>query len=358
MKAYRSLGRFRTGQPFRPWLLAHRGQRGPQRPPQRGTTKVPARAPRRWPSCSTRPREVADRDAKERVLAQVEALPDKLRAVVICRYLLELDEAETATVLRVPRGTVKSRLSRGLDRLRSALGSAQEVAACLTCSISTCASSPTTYAWRSLTSLVPSVLERLGERPARRWKRWVAGLLAGLLGRGSHRLSGRRGPARVVRLPRGRGGGARTQPLGRAHRADGAARPVRGRGGRTRRFHPGRAASARPAGRRGGVRRRPGGLAQLGHRTGTRSGSTSSAGSSTRWSGRPPATQSVSTSSVTTPCGSPRLTRSPWSPKTAASWCCPAASAPTLVWPRARPHLRLEGDLTRDRAIAIAESAG
>jgi RNA polymerase sigma-70 factor (ECF subfamily) len=40
---------------------------------------------------------------------------------VTCRYLLDLDEAETATVLGIPRGTVKSRLSRGLARLRPAM---------------------------------------------------------------------------------------------------------------------------------------------------------------------------------------------------------------------------------------------
>jgi DNA-directed RNA polymerase specialized sigma24 family protein len=38
--------------------------------------------------------------------------------VVQCRYLLELTEAETATILGLPAGTVKSRLSRALTRLR------------------------------------------------------------------------------------------------------------------------------------------------------------------------------------------------------------------------------------------------
>jgi DNA-directed RNA polymerase specialized sigma24 family protein len=41
--------------------------------------------------------------------------------VVTCRYLLDLDEAETAAVLGWPRGTVKSRLHRALDRLASVL---------------------------------------------------------------------------------------------------------------------------------------------------------------------------------------------------------------------------------------------
>ena len=42
--------------------------------------------------------------------------------VVAYRYLLELSEAETATALGVRPGTVKSRLSRALARLRRELG--------------------------------------------------------------------------------------------------------------------------------------------------------------------------------------------------------------------------------------------
>ena len=40
------------------------------------------------------------------------------RLVLGCRYLLELSEAETAAALGVPAGTVKSRTSRALARLR------------------------------------------------------------------------------------------------------------------------------------------------------------------------------------------------------------------------------------------------
>ena len=39
-----------------------------------------------------------------------------------CRYLLELSEAETAATLGVRTGTVKSRLSRALARLREEVG--------------------------------------------------------------------------------------------------------------------------------------------------------------------------------------------------------------------------------------------
>ena len=44
--------------------------------------------------------------------------------VVTCRYLLDLSEAETAAALGIPAGTVKSRLHRGLRRLRDRLGPA------------------------------------------------------------------------------------------------------------------------------------------------------------------------------------------------------------------------------------------
>lgn len=50
------------------------------------------------------------RDAMER-------LPVKFRVVVVARYLLDWSTEKTAAALRIPEGTVKSRLKRGLDRL-------------------------------------------------------------------------------------------------------------------------------------------------------------------------------------------------------------------------------------------------
>ena len=45
------------------------------------------------------------------------------------RYFLELSEAETAEALALPAGTVKSRTSRALGRLREALAAIEGEAA-------------------------------------------------------------------------------------------------------------------------------------------------------------------------------------------------------------------------------------
>jgi RNA polymerase sigma factor (sigma-70 family) len=46
-------------------------------------------------------------------------LSESDRQAIACRYFLELSEAETAAALDCARGTVKSRVSRALDRLRA-----------------------------------------------------------------------------------------------------------------------------------------------------------------------------------------------------------------------------------------------
>ncbi len=120
VKAYRSLGSFSLDRPFRPWLLriVANEARNAHRSAVRRTGRED-RSARLSPTELIDPStEVVDREAKARLLAAVGALPDRLGHVVVCRYLLDLDEASTAVVLGLPRGTVKSRLSRGLARLR------------------------------------------------------------------------------------------------------------------------------------------------------------------------------------------------------------------------------------------------
>ena len=128
VKAYRALGGFRSGAPFRPWLLrivANESRNLHRSGARRGTREESfARSHERvgGGEVARDPAEdVARRELHGQVLDALAEVPERLRQVVVCRYLLDLDERETATVLGVPRGTVKSLLSRGLRQLRTAL---------------------------------------------------------------------------------------------------------------------------------------------------------------------------------------------------------------------------------------------
>lgn len=53
-----------------------------------------------------------------RAVAALEALPSRMRAVIVLRYYEDLSEADTAAALGCSVGSVKSQASRGLARLR------------------------------------------------------------------------------------------------------------------------------------------------------------------------------------------------------------------------------------------------
>ncbi|MFB7407663.1 RNA polymerase sigma factor [Streptomyces sp. NPDC056202] len=128
-KAYRSLGRFKEGSAFRPWLL--RIVVNETRNTVRSAGRQRAVADREADLLGGEPRipESADpavaaveRERSRRLLDALDGLGEDHRQVVIHRYLLELDETETAEALGWPRGTVKSRLSRALKKLGLVLG--------------------------------------------------------------------------------------------------------------------------------------------------------------------------------------------------------------------------------------------
>jgi RNA polymerase sigma-70 factor (ECF subfamily) len=57
-----------------------------------------------------------------RVRAAIDALPEKLRRVILLTELSELPHAEVAAILDIPEGTVASRRNTALKRLREAVG--------------------------------------------------------------------------------------------------------------------------------------------------------------------------------------------------------------------------------------------
>jgi RNA polymerase sigma-70 factor, ECF subfamily len=126
VKAHRALPRFRDGAPFRPWLLAivANEARNRVRSAGRRAGLVLRVAEERRPDDAVPSPEAALLGSERRgqLLAAIERLPDGARDAIACRYLLELSEEETAAALDCPRGTVKSRVSRALERLRAELG--------------------------------------------------------------------------------------------------------------------------------------------------------------------------------------------------------------------------------------------
>ena len=121
MLAWRAIGRFRPEAPFRPWLMrivANQTRNEVRSRRRRDAHALRALDPRTAPDPAAGV-EAGERDAA--VLAAVRSLRTEERDVVVCRWFLGLTEAETATTLGIPRGTAKSRASRGLARLRVAL---------------------------------------------------------------------------------------------------------------------------------------------------------------------------------------------------------------------------------------------
>jgi RNA polymerase sigma-70 factor (ECF subfamily) len=122
VKAWRALGRFRDGAPFRPWLLqiVANGARNRRRSAGR-REHLALRAATEEPSGGAAPSPEAaflTAETREALLAAVNELPDDQREVIALRYFLGLSDAEVAETLGIAQGTVKSRTARALERLR------------------------------------------------------------------------------------------------------------------------------------------------------------------------------------------------------------------------------------------------
>ena len=118
LKAWRALPRFRRGEPWRPWLLtivANEARNRRRSAGRRGALALRVQAPQDDRSAEAAVLAAETRDA---LLGALSRLREDDRLVLGCRYLLELSEAETAAALGVRPGTVKSRTSRALGRLR------------------------------------------------------------------------------------------------------------------------------------------------------------------------------------------------------------------------------------------------
>lgn len=123
VKAWKALDRFQEGASFAPWVLHI------VRNEARNRVRSRVRRARMESRLAIEPNPqplAADLAALEalddrRLSEAVGRLPEKLRSVIHCLYFLELSETETATVLGIPRGTVKSRAARARRMLAADL---------------------------------------------------------------------------------------------------------------------------------------------------------------------------------------------------------------------------------------------
>jgi RNA polymerase sigma-70 factor (ECF subfamily) len=125
LKAVRALPRFRQDSPFRPWLLrivANEAKDARLSSMRHRSEPLEDAALELIPSMDPGPEAVAEREEeREALLEAINVLPLDDRLVIAYRYFLGLTEAEMAAALDCPRGTVKSRLSRAIGRLRQQL---------------------------------------------------------------------------------------------------------------------------------------------------------------------------------------------------------------------------------------------
>ena len=125
IKAYYALRHFRSGAPFRPWLLrivANEARNRRKAAGRRAGLALRGLADRPSEDAAPSPEAaVLAEEQRVQLLGALNGLREEDRLLIAYRYFLELSEGEMADALSCPRGTVKSRLSRALGRLRERL---------------------------------------------------------------------------------------------------------------------------------------------------------------------------------------------------------------------------------------------
>jgi RNA polymerase sigma-70 factor (ECF subfamily) len=131
VKAYHAMGRFRPGAPFKPWLMqivANEARNRVRASRRREALRIKVGSVAASGDAAPSPEAAAlAHDDAQALLRALDELRDEDRLVVSYRYLFELSEAETADALGLPAGTVKSRLSRALVKLRTHLAGSEGV---------------------------------------------------------------------------------------------------------------------------------------------------------------------------------------------------------------------------------------
>jgi RNA polymerase sigma factor (sigma-70 family) len=132
LRAHRAIATFRAGAEFRPWLLrivanAARNRRRSAARRADLALRV-ARDPASGDAAPSPEAALLSTERRQTLLLAINSLREEDRLVIGLRWFVELRESEMASVLGRRPGTVKSRLSRAMDRLRAELVRLEEPA--------------------------------------------------------------------------------------------------------------------------------------------------------------------------------------------------------------------------------------
>lgn len=119
LRAWNYLKRFDSTRPLRPWLLSIASNLASNR--RRSAGRYLAALQRAFqneiPQANVEEKNLQSNDAKE-LWKAVQTLNFQDQQIIYLRYFLDLPVNETAQVLEIAEGTVKSRLNRALEKLR------------------------------------------------------------------------------------------------------------------------------------------------------------------------------------------------------------------------------------------------
>jgi RNA polymerase sigma-70 factor, ECF subfamily len=119
LRAWNHLKRFDQARPLRPWLLSIAANLARNRRRSAGRYLAAlTRAFRNEPGPATVEEKSTQTTEANDLWRAVQSLNPPDQQIVYLRYFLDLSVSETAEVLKVAEGTVKSRLSRALEKLR------------------------------------------------------------------------------------------------------------------------------------------------------------------------------------------------------------------------------------------------
>ena len=121
LSAWRGIGGFRLGRPFKPWVVRILVNRIVSSRRARALPTAPLEDAERVTGPADVLESAMSAERRDEVQAALSRLSPRHHQVVVLRYFAELTLSEISGAIGVREGTVKSRLSRALSRLRKEL---------------------------------------------------------------------------------------------------------------------------------------------------------------------------------------------------------------------------------------------